>query len=66
MKVIDLIIKLQQLPLDMKVMIDASNENTDMWKFKALAEADEVETPTGDKFVALFSESSITDEQEEN
>jgi hypothetical protein len=53
MKVIDLIIKLQDLPPNMDVMIDQTVEGSTMFKFCEINSADELETAAGEKMVVL-------------
>lgn len=53
MKVIDLIIKLQQLNPNRTVMFDATKENADMFKLVSIDEAEEIETSEGEQYVLL-------------
>jgi hypothetical protein len=54
MKAIDLIIKLQQLPPNMEVMIDISREDPNSaFHFVALEYADQIGLATGGEIIAL-------------
>lgn len=63
MTVIDLIIKLQQLPPNMEVMIDHTKEETTMFKFVELNYCDEVTTAVGEKII-LLSPYEYTEDEE--
>ena len=52
MTVIDLIIKLQQMPQNMEVMWDATHEGQ-MFKFESIDGCEEIETSEKEKFVVL-------------
>jgi hypothetical protein len=53
MTVLDLIIKLQQLPPNMEVMIDHTRDESNMFKFVEINFAGEVETSLNEKLVVL-------------
>lgn len=63
MKVIDLIIALQDLPPNMEVMLDHTTEESTMFKFVELNHVDEVLTSTNEKIVILSPYQYIEDEK---
>ncbi len=56
MKAIDLIIRLQQLPPNMEVMFDATNDGSEMFKLVSVDECEEIETESREKFILLSCE----------
>ena len=53
MTVLDLILQLQKCPQDMQVMVDVTKENSDVFHFLKIYNAEEIEAGTGEKFVML-------------
>lgn len=53
MTVIDLIIKLQQIPPNLGVMFDVTPENAEMFKFVSVDDCEEIEDSCNDKYVLL-------------
>jgi hypothetical protein len=62
MKVIDLIIKLQQMPPNMDVMLDATTNEGTMFHFKEINEVEEVETALGEKMVVISENLGVSEE----
>jgi hypothetical protein len=62
MTVIDLIIKLQQLPPNMEVMVDHTREEGTMFKFVELNYCDEVTTATDQKIILLSPYEYVSEE----
>ena len=56
MLVIDLIIKLQQLNPNLKVMVDITKEGAECFNFISLADADEVVTNMDERLCLLCTE----------
>lgn len=65
MKVIDLIIKLQQMPPNKEVMLDHTTEGATMFKFVEVNEVSECRTATGEDIV-LVSPFVYEENSEEN
>ena len=55
MTVIDLIIKLQQMPQNMEVMFDETKNEAEMFKFTSIDGCEEIETATGEKIISLYN-----------
>lgn len=53
MRVIDLIIRLQQMPLNLEVVWDATKDEAGRFKFESIDGCVEIETSEKEKFVAL-------------
>lgn len=65
MTVIDLIIKLQQLPPNTQVMLDVTKQSGGMFKFSAVASVEAV-TPAEHNEIVLLSPYEYDEEQSEN
>jgi len=55
MKVIDLIIKLQNLPPNHEVMLDFTPDNSNMFKFASIETADEFDIDDSGNLVVILS-----------
>lgn len=65
MTVIDLIIKLQQLPPNMQVMLDVSKQSGNLFKFADVVNIEEV-TPEGHNEIILISPYEFDEEENLN
>jgi hypothetical protein len=65
MKVIDLIIKLQQMPPNMEVMLDVTSGNGNMFHFKEINEVEEIETALKEKMVVISTNLGVAESEEE-
>ena len=55
MKVIDLILKLKQLDPNRTVVVDVSPVNSEGFHLVSVADCDEIDVPTGEKYVMVFT-----------
>jgi len=66
MKVIDLIIALQQQDPNLDVVKDMTKEPSDVWKLAFIHGVEEVNTPEGEKYVMLHGGNIDFEEINEN
>ena len=65
MTVLDLIIRLQQLPPNMEVMLDVTKQSGSMFHFTDIVSVDET-TPSGHKEIVLITPYEFEGEQSDN